>query len=316
MGLSSGFVVAGVACAGVAGYAAWGVYEALRRRMRHRSGVRGQPAAQGAGGKVRGMHPAGSFEDRVIAYVESESRAISLGHGVRVVPESLARSAWLERHAVAAGVGGSITVEGFCEARVRLALLGSVAGAFAGGLFSGLLAMLAGACGLAAGWRCTGWALRQRTQRRARDMEQRLPEMLDVVALGMRSGLSFERSLALYVQHFDTLLAQSFALAQRQWSCGFERRDTALRNMAASYDSVLFERAVEGMVRSLRFGSSMIEGLEATAAEARAGYRAYCQERVAKAPVKMMVPTGVLILPAMLMLVLGPVLLELTGGFA
>ena len=35
----------------------------------------------------------------------------------------------------------------------------------------------------------------------------------------------------------------------------------------------------------------------------------------AKAPVKMMVPTGVLILPAMLMLVLGPVLLELAGGF-
>ena len=39
------------------------------------------------------------------------------------------------------------------------------------------------------------------------------------------------------------------------------------------------------------------------------------EERVAKAPVKMMVPTGVLILPAMLMLVLGPVLLELAGGF-
>ena len=39
------------------------------------------------------------------------------------------------------------------------------------------------------------------------------------------------------------------------------------------------------------------------------------QEAIAKAPVKMMLPTGTLILPAMLLLVLGPVLLELMEGF-
>lgn len=43
-------------------------------------------------------------------------------------------------------------------------------------------------------------------------------------------------------------------------------------------------------------------------------HRAQVEERVAKAPVKMMVPTGTLILPAMLLLVLGPVLLELMEG--
>ena len=74
-------------------------------------------------------------------------------------------------------------------------------------------------------------------------------------------------------------------------------------------------RDVESAVRSLRFGSSLAEGLEASAAEARAAHRAHVEERVAKAPVKMMVPTGALILPAMLLLVLGPVLLELMEGF-
>ena len=42
--------------------------------------------------------------------------------------------------------------------------------------------------------------------------------------------------------------------------------------------------------------------------------QAQVEERVAKAPVKMMIPTGTLILPAMLLLVLGPVLLELMEG--
>ena len=50
------------------------------------------------------------------------------------------------------------------------------------------------------------------------------------------------------------------------------------------------------------------------AEQARAARKAQVEERVAKAPVKMMIPTGTLILPAMLLLVLGPVLLELMEG--
>ena len=78
---------------------------------------------------------------------------------------------------------------------------------------------------------------------------------------------------------------------------------------------VRFARVVENVVRSLRFGSSLAESLEAAAAEARTQFRSRKQEQVAKASVKMMVPTGALMLPAMLLLVLGPVLLELMEGF-
>ena len=111
------------------------------------------------------------------------------------------------------------------------------------------------------------------------------------------------------------MLADALADAHRQWSCGLASRDEALRAVAASYDSPLFERVVENVVRSLRLGATVAENLEDAAREARSGYKARKQEQVAKAPVKMMVPTGVLILPAMLILVLGPVLLELAGGF-
>lgn len=65
----------------------------------------------------------------------------------------------------------------------------------------------------------------------------------------------------------------------------------------------------------MRFGSSLVEGLEEASLEARNSYKTKQEEKVAKAPVKMMIPTGTLILPAMLILVLGPVLLELINGF-
>ncbi len=183
-----------------------------------------------------------------------------------------------------------------------------------GSIFSGELCaimLIAGAC---LGWRAPKKALEHRIENRAHQMEHHLPEMLDVVALGMRSGLSFDASIKLYTSHFKTYLAREISNAQKQWLSGLERRDEALRMVARSYDSQIFKRIIETIIRSVRFGSSMVESLEEQSAEARLTYRTRREEQVAKAPVKMMIPTGMLILPAMLILVVGPVLLELMGG--
>ena len=92
---------------------------------------------------------------------------------------------------------------------------------------------------------------------------------------------------------------------------GLVSRDEGLRKVARSYDSPLFERFAENVIRSLRFGTSLADGLNALALEARSVKKAKLEERVAKAPVKMLLPVGTLILPAMLVLVLGPIMLEL-----
>ena len=211
------------------------------------------------------------------------------------------------------GVDARIVAYG--EARVRLMLGGAVLGGAVGLTATTELAALLAVIGAAAGWRALPWAVKRRSCRRAEAMECDLSEMLDVVALGMRSGMSFDRSLDLYTGYFRTQLADAFRSAQRQWACGLASRPEALREVADSYASPLLARVIENVVRSLRFGATMADNLEDAAREARSGYKARRQEAVAKAPVKMMVPTGVLILPAMLMLVLGPVLLELAGGF-
>ena len=84
--------------------------------------------------------------------------------------------------------------------------------------------------------------------------------------------------------------------------------------MAQGYDNPLFSRTVSAIIRSLRFGTSLGEVLEQAAEQARAARKAQVEERVAKAPVKMMIPTGTLIVPAMLVVVVGRVLLELMEG--
>lgn len=229
--------------------------------------------------------------------------------------EKTRAGAWFKSHAKHAGLSKEVSAAAYCEARIRLAFLGGVAGALAGLVLSTELGVLLGIAGaLLAGSvprRATGAACR----RRSAEAQMHLSEMLEVVALGLRSGLTFDRSFALYGSHFDSGFAQSCAKAHRSWTLGLITREEALREFAASYDCDQLARVVDSVVRSLRFGSALSDILEEAALQSRASYRSILEERVAKAPVKMMLPTGTLILPAMLLLVLGPVLLELAGGF-
>ncbi len=147
---------------------------------------------------------------------------------------------------------------------------------------------------------------KEHIQRRREDLERELPQMLAMVSLGLRGGLTFERSFSLYAEGFSTDFARACLCAQRRWEIALAAREDALRDLACSYGSDLLEQAVESMIRSLRFGTALSENLEALAHEARNQYRTRCEETIARAPVKMLVPTGTLILPAMLILVMGP----------
>lgn len=141
-------------------------------------------------------------------------------------------------------------------------------------------------------------------------MERHVPEMVDAIALGMRAGLSFESAFALYCSRFDDELALACRRACRSWESGLVSRDEALKELAGDVDVPALTTFVNNVTRCLRFGSPMSRMFEIMASEARSCYRAKMEEMVAKAPVKMLVPTAALILPAMLIVVMGPLLLE------
>lgn len=302
----------GIACAaafaaGVLGMGLAGSWRAAARRRAARARALDEALPlEGAGGLERGVI----------------RLAMRLGHpGRGAPPRAPARTPRRGRRGSSstdlvkrAGLEGRVDEDGLRAARLRLAGMGAAAGAVVGAVISLEMGLLLAAVAAAAGLYAPTWALRRLERERALELERSLPEMLEVVALGLRSGLSFDRSFQLYSMHFPSSFARSCASAQKSWSLGLRTRDEALRELAQSYRSDQLERTAERIVRSLRFGSALAPDLEAAAAEARARRRSQVEERVAKAPVKMMVPTGALILPAMLILILGPILLELMQG--
>lgn len=302
----------GIACAaafaaGVLGMGLAGSWRAAARRRAARARALDEALPlEGAGGLERGVirlamrlgHPGRGAPPRAPARTPRRGRKGS-------------SSTYLVKRA---GLEGRVDEDGLRAARLRLAGMGAAAGAVVGAVISLEMGLLLAAVAAAAGLYAPTWALRRLERERALELERSLPEMLEVVALGLRSGLSFDRSFQLYSMHFPSSFARSCASAQKSWSLGLRTRDEALRELAQSYRSDQLERTAERIVRSLRFGSALAPDLEAAAAEARARRRSQVEERVAKAPVKMMVPTGALILPAMLILILGPILLELMQG--
>ena len=306
-----------VACACAAVAAA---LVALRLVERH-DRARRRKTALGASASGRRLAGAG-LNGVGLRYATSLTRGMYVGTTVPLSPSVRARRAGQTRagkrfkeQAVLAGCGKDVSVSGYLEACTRLSAACALAGALFGALLSTELAIVLGVAGAIAGRMLPERALAAARRERAAIAERHLSEMLEVLALGLRSGLSFDASFALYGSHFDGEFARSCTRAYRSWSLGLVTREQALREFADSYDCDQLGRVVDSVVRSLRFGSALTDILEEAAVQSRASYRTALEERVAKAPVKMMLPTGTLILPAMLLLVMGPILLELAGGF-
>ena len=143
--------------------------------------------------------------------------------------------------------------------------------------------------------------------------ERQLPVLIDVVSLGMQSGLSFESSFSLYANRFDTELSRVCRGAAKQLETGVASREAVLKDLADELECESFSRFVGAMGRSLRYGVQVTALLEKLSNETRRSYRSHREEEVAKAPIKMLIPTATLILPAMLILIAGPFLVEFIG---
>ena len=155
---------------------------------------------------------------------------------------------------------------------------------------------------------------RRRAQALRDACEQHLDMLCDIVAMGAEAGLSFDSAVELYCSRFSNPLAEKLEGARQQWTHGVVSRSQALQDLAASVSSPGLKRFADTAVPAVEQGAPLAGMLRRLAAELRQGRRTSMERKVARAPVKMLVPTGVCIVPAMLLLVMGPMLLQFMGS--
>lgn len=138
--------------------------------------------------------------------------------------------------------------------------------------------------------------------------ERAMPELLDVLALGLAAGLSFDASLSLYCERSDSRLAFELSQTMSMWQIGLCSRLEALEALSCRIDSVGVKRFCHSVCEALSFGAPLALTLEHQADLMRSEQRSRIEERIEQVPVRMLLPLGMLVVPAMLLAILGPLL--------
>lgn len=161
--------------------------------------------------------------------------------------------------------------------------------------------------------------LSRKTSRRKTPEERRaacldeLPALLDVVTLGLSAGLSFDASLELYCSRNEGTLADVFREAMLGWRIGAHTREEGLWKVTGDVGAPALGRFASVVSEALAFGAPLAEALEGQARVIRDEQRAQVEERIERVPVKMLIPLGTLVVPAMFLAVLGPLLGSVMG---
>ncbi len=152
--------------------------------------------------------------------------------------------------------------------------------------------------------------LRKRADERARSARigKEMPAFLDIVTLGLSAGLSFDSSLELYCKRYRTDLSSRLWDSMLLWRMGIQSRAEALDCMASELKVSALQRFASTVNEALAFGTPLSATLERQARVIRDEQRAMVEEEIERVPVKMLIPLGTLIVPAMLLAILGPLL--------
>lgn len=133
-------------------------------------------------------------------------------------------------------------------------------------------------------------------------------EMIDVVRLGLSAGLSFDAALEIFCANRRSVLAVRLERACMAWQVGVGTREAELLAAARDLDVRALETFAITVGQALALGAPLAETLAAQSREIRAAHRAAVEREIERAPVKLLIPTGALILPALLLSILGPLL--------
>jgi tight adherence protein C len=156
--------------------------------------------------------------------------------------------------------------------------------------------------------------LRSRVRSRQNKIRKGLPDALDMLSVCADAGLGFDQSMQRVSEHWDTPLAVEFRRVVSEMEMGISRQ-RAMRNVAERLDVAELSSFVAVILQSDQLGMSISETLHSQAIQMREERRFRAQEEARKLPLKMLMPMLLFIFPAMMAVVLGPIVPTITDVF-
>ena len=236
--------------------------------------------------------------------------------GSLLAPVGAAEREKLSRLLRSAGFGQRDALSVFLSVKLAIAVAaGAVAGVEAAGSALGqaygIIIAFAALGGFVVGGVVPEYALRHRLSRRARAMEAALPDALDLMVMGLESGLTFERMLvtvAEELQPIEANLAAEFRLMEAELRVGADRREVLEGFQRRTAVDGLRDLAMT-LIQSERFGTPLTQSMKNIAAQERTARAARIETAAQRLPVLMTLPMLLFVVPGTMALVAGPAFL-------
>ena len=216
-----------------------------------------------------------------------------------------------------AGLSGSVRAEEFVAVQVGSVMMGIaiglvvlVSGVVKPKIGFGLMFLFPILGGLGPSY----W-LRHRIKARRERVTNDLPDLLDLMTISVAAGLGLEQAMQVSCARFESPVCEELRLTLREMELGLSRHD-ALENMKlrTDIDDLVTFSVVLSQADAL--GLPIGRVLQAQADEMRDKRRQRAREKAAKVPVKILFPLALCFLPAILIIVLGPIVGPIKHAFA
>lgn len=257
-------------------------------------------------------------EEQAAAATSSRDAAFSRTvHRLGEKASSGTASRGLRERLAMAGYHAESAASTFLGYKIVLLVLGSVGTAAAalplpiGGQIKLLLiAVVAGICFL-----IPDLIVQMKRGRRRAEVEHHLPDAIDLLEICVSSGMGLDmawNAVADEMRRVNATLADEMDLTNLELSLGVGRA-VAMRHMADRTGAAEISSLVALLVQSERFGASVVDALRTFADTMRESRSARAEESAEKMTVKLLFPMVLFIFPPLLIVMVGPAMVELAG---
>lgn len=156
--------------------------------------------------------------------------------------------------------------------------------------------------------------LRSRISSRQLEIRRTLPDMLDMLTISVEAGMGFDAAVAKITGSRPGALSEEFARMLQEIQAGVSRRD-AMRNLGERTDVPELKTFIMSMIQADVFGVSVANVLRSQSRDMRVRRRQFAEEMAQKAPVKLVFPLILCILPATIIVVAGPAIIAIGQAF-
>jgi tight adherence protein C len=168
------------------------------------------------------------------------------------------------------------------------------------------------------GWMYVDIWLKDKITVRRKKIKAQLPFLLDMLTLSVEAGLEFTAAVAKIASKMDpSPLRDELTIFLRQMQLGMSRKE-ALRALSDRVNLQQMNSMVSALIQAAEMGSSIGSALRTQSEIMSAERFVEAEKKGAEASQKMLLPMVIFIIPAVMLVILGPLLVSFVygkGGF-